>query len=167
MLVVADSSPLILLVNISHVEILPTLFGQVVIPPEVSAELRHLARPQAVRAFIASRPSWLLEQSPTAINPIPSLHAGELAAISLAQELKADLLLIDDARGRQAAAERGIPLTGTVGVIEFAADRGLLDLDDAFSRMKKTDFWISHQLLDERLRLRAAARRRGGHDAGS
>jgi predicted nucleic acid-binding protein len=153
MLVVADSSPLILLVNIGHIDLLPTLFGEVIVPPEVSAELHQSNRPRAVRDFVASRPAWLVERVPAAIQPIPALHAGEVAAISLAQELKADLLLIDDARWRKAAADRHIPFTGTIGVLEFAADRGLLDLQDAFARVKKTDFWISHELLDERLRL--------------
>lgn len=87
------------------------------------------------------------------------LHPGELAAISLAQELKADLLLIDESRGRQAAADRQIPFTGTIGVLELAADEKLLDLRDAFERVKKTDFWISHELLEERLKLRLGQKR--------
>jgi predicted nucleic acid-binding protein len=161
MLVVADSSPLIVLIDIGHVAVLPVLFGEVIVPPQVLAELNQPKRPQAVRHFAASRPAWLLERVPTAIQPIPALHAGEVAAISLAQELKADLLLIDEVRGRRAAAERQIPFTGTIGVLELAADRGLLDLQDAFARVKKTDFWISHELLDERLKLRLAGRRPG------
>ncbi|HVA50702.1 MAG TPA: DUF3368 domain-containing protein [Pirellulales bacterium] len=68
-------------------------------------------------------------------------------------ELKADLLLIDDSQGRKAAASRQIPFTGTIGVLELAADRGLLNLRDAFERVKQTDFWISPDLLDERLKL--------------
>ena len=39
MIVVADSSPLIALINIGHVDVLPQLFGQVIIPPEISVEL--------------------------------------------------------------------------------------------------------------------------------
>jgi predicted nucleic acid-binding protein len=39
MLVVADSSPLIVLIQIGQIDVLPALFGEVVIPPEVSAEL--------------------------------------------------------------------------------------------------------------------------------
>jgi len=70
--------------------------------------------------------------------------------------LKADLLLIDEARGRKAAADRHIPFAGMVGVLELAADQGLLDLQDAFARVKKTDFWIAHDLLDDRLRQHAA-----------
>jgi predicted nucleic acid-binding protein len=153
MLVVADSSPMIVLIIIGHIDVLPKLFRQVIIPPEVSAELLHSNRPQNVRDFMSSRPAWLLERVPAAIESIPSLHAGELAAISLAQELKAELLLIDEVLGRKAAAERLIPFTGTIGVLELAADEGLLDLKDAFARVKNTDFWISNKLLDERLKL--------------
>lgn len=153
MLVVADSSPLIVLIQIRQIHVLPRLFGQVIIPLQVSAELQQSNRPKAVNDFMASRPAWLVDRAPAAIEPIPALHAGEIAAISLAQELKADLLLIDDVRGRKAAADRGIPFTGTIGVLELAADHGLLDLGGAFAELKKTDFWISHELLDERLKL--------------
>jgi len=41
MLVVADTSPLIALVNIEHVDVLPKLFEQIVIPPDIIAELAH------------------------------------------------------------------------------------------------------------------------------
>jgi predicted nucleic acid-binding protein len=81
------------------------------------------------------------------------LHPGEVAAISLALELHADLLLIDEVLGRKAAAARSIRFTGTIGILELAADKGLIDLKEAFERVKKTDFWISHELLDTRLRL--------------
>jgi predicted nucleic acid-binding protein len=159
MIVVADSSPLVALTNIGHVDVLPKLFGQVIIPPEISAELSQPSRPQAIRDFIASPPDWLFERAPLAIQPIPTLRPGELAAFSLAQELKADLLLIDDVRGRKAAADRRIPFTGTIGVLELAAEQRLLDLRDAFARLKNTDFWISPQLLDERLKLQLARKR--------
>jgi predicted nucleic acid-binding protein len=153
MLVVADSSPVIVLIQIGQIDILPAIFREVVIPPEVSGELSHSKRPQAVREFIASRPTWLVERTPVAIERIPNLHAGELAAISLARELNADLLLIDEVQGRKAAADRRIPFTGTIGVLELAADRGMVDLQGAFARVKKTDFWVSPELLDERLRF--------------
>jgi predicted nucleic acid-binding protein len=151
MIVIADSSPLIALVNIGQIDLLPKLFGGVVIPPEVAAELDVSNRPQAVRDLMASRPPWLTVQSATRIEPIQSLHAGECAAISLARDLNADLILIDEVRGRREAVKRGFRITGTVGVLELAASRGWLNLRDAFNRLKQIDFWISHELLDERL----------------
>jgi predicted nucleic acid-binding protein len=94
-----------------------------------------------------------LIKSPANVENIPYLDDGEKAAIRLAKELNAELLLIDENRGRKAAAARKIVFTGTVGVIERAAEGKLLDLKDAFERVKKTDFWISHKLLDDRLRF--------------
>jgi predicted nucleic acid-binding protein len=125
----------------------------VIIPPEVSSELRDGKRPQPVRTFIASLPPWLIEQTPASIEAIPMLHPGEASAISLALEVHADLLLIDETLGRKAAAARGIHVAGTIGVVEQAADQGLLDLKEAFTAIKKTDFWISHELLDARLKV--------------
>jgi predicted nucleic acid-binding protein len=153
MLVVADSSPLIALLNIDEIRTLPALFGEVIVPPDVVAELRKNTRPEMVRSFVHNPPAWFVERSPRTVEVILELHAGELAAISLARELNADLLLIDEAEGRRAAAARRIPVTGTVGILELAADLQWLDLGTAFQRLKGTDFWISHRLLDERLRL--------------
>jgi predicted nucleic acid-binding protein len=153
MLVIADSSPLIALVNIRQVNVLPKLFGDVTIPRLVADELASARRPQAVRDFIASTPSWLHLRSPSVIESIPLLQPAESAAISLARELNADLLLIDEVQGRKAAAARKLKITGTIGILELAASAKLLDLQEAFDRLKQTDFWISHKLLDERLAL--------------
>lgn len=151
MIVVADSSPLITLVNIGHAGILQTLFHEVVIPPQIAAELAAAKRPQAVRNFIVDRPSWLRVQAPAVVEPIPGLHEGERAAISLAGELKAGLLLIDETDGRAAALTRRLRITGTIGILLRATERGLLDLAEAFARIKQTDSWISPKLLDTEL----------------
>ena len=116
MLVVADSSPLIALINIGHIEILPQLFGTVVIPRGVASELRDAKRAQAIRSFVGNPPIWLIERTQKNIESFPLLDAGEVAAINLALEMKADLLLIDESLGRRAAVARGIPIAGTIGI---------------------------------------------------
>lgn len=149
--VVADSSPFVVLINIGHEDLLRALFARVIIPPEVAAELRSPRRPQAVRDFIAALPSWVEERTPSAIENIAKLHAGEAAAISLARELNADQVIIDESAGRKAAGERNLRVIGTVAVLELAAERGLIDLGRAFDKVKQTDFWVSGQFLDARL----------------
>ena len=154
MLVVADSSPLNFIIRLGYVDSLPRLFEAVVIPPQVAEELSQPRTPKAVRDFMARPPAWLTIRSPMHIETILGIDPGEAAAISLARELKADLLLVDDREGRNAAAKRNIPVTGTIGVIERAAHRGLLDLPEAFRRLKEQpDFWVDHKLLDQRLAL--------------
>lgn len=153
MIVVADSSPFIVLLNIGHVEVLPALYGQILIPPEVETELGRPNRPEPIRALIATPPAWLAVRTPISIEAIPDLHAGEAAAIALARELQADRLIIDEMPGREAATRRGVPIIGTVGVLELAAEAGFLDLERAFEAVKQTDFWVSPKFLDERLVL--------------
>ncbi len=155
MIVVADSSSFVVLIAIGHLDVLPTLFGRIIVPPAVAAELASPKRTEAVRGFIAAPPAWLEIRTPAAIEAIAGLHDGESAAIALAAELKADRLIIDEARGRQAAVARHVRVVGTVGVLELAAEAGLLDLEQAFEAVKRTDFWVSARFLDERIaRLR-------------
>jgi len=153
MIVVADASAFVVLVAIGHVDVLPTLFREVLIPPEVASELASSKRPTEVRAFIATPPPWLRILAPSSTETMPGLDAGETAAIALAVEVQAGRLIIDEYRGRKAATERGLRVVGTVGALELAAEMGVIDLKEAFERVKQTDFWISPTLLDERLAL--------------
>jgi predicted nucleic acid-binding protein len=69
------------------------------------------------------------------------LGPSEREAIQLAQEQHADLLLIDERRGRAEALRRGLATTGTLGVLLAAAERGLVDAVSAYNRlMRETNF---------------------------
>jgi len=152
MLVVADVSPFIALAQLSKLDLLPTLFGEVVIPPDVLAELGAPNRPLPIQALASSLPHWVIVRVPTERICVPGLHAGETAAIQLASELNADMLLIDEIKGRKVAIQRGLRITGTVGILETAALNGMLDLRDILAQLKRTDFWVSQKLIDNELR---------------
>jgi predicted nucleic acid-binding protein len=165
MLIIADSSPINVPVRIGSIDVLPALFSQVLIPTEVANELSHPKTPEVGKDFIAKPPPWLDVQRPGHVEDIPGIDIGEQAAISLAQELKADLLLIDDWPSRQAAIERRLKIIGTIGVLEAAARRGLVDLRQTFDRIRRTDFRVSENLLDDALRQDAERRRHGSDDS--
>jgi predicted nucleic acid-binding protein len=159
-IVVADSSPLRYLVLIQQIDILPALYGRVIVPPAVIAELTHEHTPGSVRAWLSAPPEWLEVRPPMTLPTTePStLGPGEQAAISLAEELSADALLIDDRDGRREAARRRLPVLGTLRVLADAAERGLLDLGEAFDRLTRTNFRAEEQLV-RRLLAADAARR--------
>jgi predicted nucleic acid-binding protein len=67
----------------------------------------------------------------------------------LAEEIHADLLIIDESRGRQEAKRRQLPFTGTLGVLRAGARVGLLDLSSAVARLRQTSFHIAQDVLDK------------------
>lgn len=162
MLIVADTSPINYLILIESDHVLPSLYGRIVIPPEVLDELRDPAAPEAVRAWAASPPTWLEVKVALVVDPTLPLDPGERAAIALAQELAADRLLIDEQDGREVAIRLGIPIAGTLAVLRDAATSGLLDLKSAFDRLKQTTFRASPKLLNDILTDFENAKRTSG-----
>jgi predicted nucleic acid-binding protein len=153
-LIVADTSPLVYLVLIDHVDILPQLFETVLVPDAVHAELQNPLAPTLIQNWAAALPSWVEVKQ---VQNVPddaalrSLGAGERAAIALALSIHADLVLIDERKGTQAAMNKGLDVTGTLGILQRAARQGLLNLADAFDRLKRTNFRYQPKLMDELL----------------
>ena len=150
MIVVADTSPLNYLALTGYLDVLPQLFGKVIVPRVVLAELAHPVSPPAVREFAANPPAWLEVHDDIEVHrPMPSdLDPGETIAILLAHRLHADFLLIDDARGKTFAANEGLRVMGTVGLLRLAAQMGCVDLATTFDRLKATTFRVSPAFLD-------------------
>jgi predicted nucleic acid-binding protein len=142
MLVVADASPVNILVRIEQIGVLPRLFEQVIVPPAVVRELTHAKTPEMVRQWMGSAPTWLQMRTPKVIDATTNVHLGEREAIALAKELRAEFLLVDDRKARLAARALGLRIAGTVAVLERAASRGLLDLREAVVRLRSTDFSV-------------------------
>ena len=151
--VIADTSPLNYLVLIGAIDVLPALYGTVLVPQAVVQELTHASAPEAVRRWAASRPAWL-SVSP-ALPPdegLRDLDGGERDVIALAGvSAPGALLLMDDARGRAEAERRGIRTTGTIGVLVAAARKGSLDLRAALEALQQTNFRISPKLISQLL----------------
>lgn len=160
MTVIADTGPINYLVCIDQIAVLPKLYGLLIIPPSVRDELSRNRAPETVRSWIANPPDWLQVRTPTS-EPDAELTAAELDigerdAILLAQELGAAELIVDDMEGRKEAARRHIHFIGTLGVLQVAATRGLLNLKDALARLRATSFYMNQELID---RLLAEAER--------
>lgn len=149
MIVIADTTPLNYLVLINLADILPKLFEQVLVPRAVLNELQSPHAPDEVHDWLIHRPDWLivkevLQEDPT----LAHLDLGEREAITLAQELQADLLLLDENRGGREALSRGFNVVGTISLLDRAAARGLINIPTAVARLRQTTFRISPRLLN-------------------
>ncbi|MBI4903990.1 MAG: DUF3368 domain-containing protein [Acidobacteria bacterium] len=130
------------------------MYQGILVPGEVLAELTAKGAPPQVCSWAQTPPQWLEIKSPDTSYADPALlrtGAGERAAILLAQQYGNALLIIDDAAGREEANRRGIPNTGTLGVLRAAASRDLLDLSLAITALEATNFRVSRSVLQQLL----------------
>lgn len=153
-LVVADSSPIRYLVIIGHVDALPLIYNQVILPGAVVAELTHPSAPASVIDWASRLPEWVEvkePESPPSADLQEWLDQGEVAAITLAKEINADLVLLDEREGRRAAKELGLHVAGTLGILEAAHRQGILELRSALEKLAATNFRLDPILAKEAL----------------
>jgi predicted nucleic acid-binding protein len=164
MIIVSDTSPINYLVLIGEIELLPKLFGQVIIPPAVARELRHPGSPGVVKQWIDSPPAWLEIRDASAIDPTIQLDSGETVAISLALEINADQILLDDKKAVKVALARGLRAAGTLNLLELAAIRKWVDLPAVLANLMKTNFRALPELIQKL--LDEDAERKQSHQSG-
>lgn len=148
MIVVADTTPFSNFIQIERLDLLRTVFGQVVIPPKVFAEVTRLERRGVDLTEFRGAP-WITVQAPLFRELVEELEneldAGESEALALAREIHPTYLLIDEAAARQKALEMGLPVIGSVGTLLQAKAAGLIPavkpLLDAMIR--DAGFWIN------------------------
>jgi predicted nucleic acid-binding protein len=96
--------------------------------------------------------------TPQSVDVDLPLGRGEIEAIGLAQELKADVVLIDERKASLIARKVGLTVTGTLGVLALAAERGLLDLPEVISALRQTNFREPADLVEHMLQRDAQRR---------
>jgi predicted nucleic acid-binding protein len=155
LIVVSDTSPILNLARIGQLQLLPLLYGQVLIPSAVLEELTASERDLPPAIDLSSEP-WLIVSSANDRARVRELRAhldpGEAEAIVLAVEQRADLLLVDERRRRpRIAVAAGLTVTGLLGVVVRAKHAGLIDrgkpvVDDLIEIAR---FWIGPELYTE------------------
>ncbi len=146
-LVVADTAPIRWLHLVGRLDLLRELYSVVTIPPAVLREMSHPKAPPGLQAIANSPPAWLQIRTPGHVYFRHLLEDGEAETISLAMEWNARLILIDERDGRRSAA-LGFQISGTLGILEEAAERRLIDLEEVLGDLRKTGFLAEASLYD-------------------
>ena len=142
MIVVSNSSPLIAFSRIGKLGLLKDLFGTIMIPGEVFSEL-------TIKGHEFSQ-NWI-DVRPVANKSLVKslglrLDRGESAAIALASELGADLLLMDERPGRRIAEYMEIEVAGTVALLVKLTRAGKIEITEELNNLLRNDFWLSKKL---------------------
>ncbi len=153
MIVVSNTSPLIALARAGRLDLLQAIHGEIIVPDAVFNEIT-VAGAGEPGAHEVVTTSWIKRQpalNRQLVNALGlDLDAGEAEAIALAMECQADLILLDERMGRHAAQRMGLKVTGTLGILIAAKDRGLLASVRPLLDALRADagFWIGDALYD-------------------
>ena len=135
MIVVSDTTPLISLLKIDHLDLLEKLFGQVLIPKAVFDELTVDERYELEADQIRRKEFIIVKavqnsESASLLKRATGLDMGESEAIVLTDEMNADVLLMDEAKGRTVSFQMGFKVMGTIGVLMAAYEEKELTADE-------------------------------------
>lgn len=157
MIVVADTSVVLNLCCVNQAGLLLRLFKDVVIPPQVEQEFSRLVA-EVPRFQSISLPTWIRQQPcgtvPEAIK-VEDLDSGEEAALTLALQIRADAVLLDERHAYEVARRVGLTPIGILGILIQAKSAGHLEAVRPVLDALRTsaNFWISDDVRMEVLRL--------------
>ena len=151
--VIVNSTPVIGLANIGKLDILRQMYGAITIPQAVFDEIKS---PSVQRQVNANRDWIRVEQiSDTSQKQMyrAKLHAGEVEVMILAQEKKADLVILDDNAAKKTAKFLGLRVIGILGILVLAKKRGYIkEVSPVLGALKRDGFFVSNDLCDLVLR---------------
>ena len=147
---VSDAGPLIHLAEIDSLELL-SKFDTLLVPKAVYKEVEA----GGVPGELADLSYELVESDESRVSG-EELDAGERAAIAVAEE-RGVVLLTDDLAAREAASDVGVEVHGSVGILALGYGRGLLDRDEAASRMRalqrETSLFVTDAVVERGIRM--------------
>jgi len=148
MLIISDTSPITNLLRVGKLEILKELYGEVIVPQKVYEELCNYENQKE----LIDGKDWIVVRTVMDIEQVKSLleylDVGEAEAIILAKEMKADLLIVDEKKGRKTAEEYGLKIIGILGVLVEGKRKGYIaELKPILDKLKnEVGFRMSERL---------------------
>jgi predicted nucleic acid-binding protein len=144
--IISDTSCLILLSKIGKLDLLNKIYGEVIITPEISIEFGQYL-PDWIKIISVKNRSKQIE-----FEKIVDL--GEASALALALEFSDVLVVLDDKRGRILAKKLNIEMTGTLGTLVKAKQKGIIPkLKPILEILKSFNFRINPEIEEGALKL--------------
>ena len=157
MIIVSNTSPISNLAKVGRLTLLQKLYDTILIPSAVYHELLDERAGEAVITAVQAA-NWLRiqpVQNQELVGELRSrVNVGEAEAITLAIEVNASRILIDERLGRQVAADRGLKITGVLGILLVAKRQGAITMVKPMMNdlVTQAGFRISSQLYAEVLK---------------
>ena len=150
--VVVNTTPLIALSHVGKLDVLKKLYGEIIIPEAVYRELsvknESIWKKEVDHSLEWIRVDKIKNQMAKSMYKT-QLHDGEVEVMILSKELKADVVIIDDANAKKHAKYLKLPVTGTLGVLIKAKQEGYIqELKPILYQMVQNGIYISEKLIE-------------------
>jgi hypothetical protein len=151
MIVVSDTSAITNLIQIDHLWLLREVYQNIIIPQAVYDELVSDTK----NKLIIESLSWIkikeVKENDITRNLKEVLDPGESEAITLALELDADFIIIDEKKGRKIAEDYGLRKIGLVGILVESKRKGLIkEVRNLLEQLiEKANFFVSEKLYKD------------------
>ncbi len=159
MIIISDTTPIITLLKINQLDLLQKLFQEIYIPEsvydELTQNLKYISESEIIKNSIFIKKESINDhQAVSLLKRATGLDLGESEAIILSDEKKADLLIIDEVKGRMVAKSMGLKIMGTIGILMLAYEESLISKNDVIKSidvMRNTGRHISESLYNQLL----------------
>ena len=149
--VVVNSTPLVAFWAIERLDILHSLFSEIVIPPAVREEF--LSAEKETRRKTLRDESWIrvIElENPNRTGAFATLDEGEAQVLALAEEQNASLVLIDERKARRYAERLKLPLSGTLGVLLLAKEEKIIPaIAPLLKAIQEAGLYLHDELIEQ------------------
>jgi len=152
---VADAGPLIHLSWVGQLDILYELFGEIVIPEQVRAEIFDVDPSlPGIRELERFMDAGRLHVQPVVdrayVRTVGEIvDPGEAEVIALAAEVQPEQVLMDDRHGRKYAESVGLDVLGTIGILQRARERGIVEAVLPLAlELRRSGFWIGGSIIE-------------------
>ena len=152
--VISNTTPIISLLKINKLQLLKDLYGKITIPYAVFEEI-EFGRNKLFYQDL-SLINWIEIKKVSNVSKkyIFDLDAGEAEVLILAKEENADLVILDEIAGRRYAKQLELKLTGTIGVLLKAKEKGFVNsVAELFDELTKKGSWFHPKLISKALKL--------------
>lgn len=151
---VVNASPLIFLSKAGLIDLLRVVSPRVMVPEQVAMEIGRRGSDDVTAKVLADTP-WLIPVPVATIQPLIQswdLGAGESAVLAHALQNPGMIAIIDDGAGRRCAEVLGVPLSGTLGLVLLAKQRGMIpSARQVVATLKQHGMFLSEKTIDQAL----------------
>jgi predicted nucleic acid-binding protein len=153
--IICNTTPILSLLKINQLSLLKKLYGQITVPFAVYQEIEKGKEKSYYQDLFSI--SWIEIKNikgQKSRKYLFDLDDGEAEVLILAEETNADLVLLDEIMGRRFAKQLNINVTGTVGILLKAKEKGYIrSVAELLKELTIKGTWLNPKLITKALQL--------------